>query len=256
MNFILGSEQFPEVPNFLTLLSHYFISNSKSAALLYAWENIFFSIAVALLLSALFYAASRQTKMIPTGLQNFMELIVETTQKALVGIMGPEGTKYVPFLGTLFLYILSMNLFGLIPLMKSPTSSLSVTTALAICVFCLVQYLNIKNMGLKGFFYHLLGSPKNLTGWMIAPLMFPIELLTQLSRPLTLALRLFGNMLGEKILVGFFSMVGAVWLFSLPLQTPALFFALLTGLMQALVFTLLSAVYIFLSVMHTEENNH
>lgn len=250
-----AAQALPEVPNFITLLIRHFVSKSWAGYLL-TWESIIFSFFVAALISGLFYLASRQMKMIPGNLQNFIELVVETLQKIIIGIIGPDGAKFVPFLGSLFIYILTMNLFGLIPLMKSPTSSLSITAGLAICVFCLVQYLNIKNMGLKGFLYHLMGSPKSLTEWLIAPLMFPIELITQISRPLTLALRLSGNILGEKILVGFFALVGAAWLIFFPLQTPALFFGLLTSLMQALVFTLLSAVYIFLSIPHSKENNH
>jgi F-type H+-transporting ATPase subunit a len=146
-----------------------------------------------------------------------------------------------------------MNLLGLVPLMSSPTSNLNITVALAICVFVLVQYLNIRNMGLKGFLYHLAGSPTNAVGWLIVPLMFPIELLTQLSRPVTLALRLFGNILGEKILVAFFAMVGITLLYFFPIQIPFMFLGILTSVMQAMVFTLLTAIYILLSVPHTEE---
>lgn len=249
-----SSTKLPEVPNFITLLSRHF-SSHPFASFLYAWENIVYSFFIAAVLLLIFYFAAKPKKKIPSGLQNFVEMIVENFQSAVISIMGKEGTQYVPFLGTLFLYILTMNLFGLVPLMKSPTSSLSVTTGLALCVFFLVQYLNIKHMGLKGFIYHLLGSPKDLIGWLIAPLMLPIELLTQISRPITLALRLSGNILGEKILVGFFALMGATWLLFFPLQTPVIFFGLLTSVMQALVFTLLSSIYILLSVPHHEENN-
>lgn len=250
-----ATQQLPEVPNLLTLLSRHFLPQHW-ASLLYAWENIIYSLFVAVLIAVLFYFASQQKQVIPTGLQNFMELVVETLQNMVVGVMGPKGKQFIPFIGTLFVYILTMNLLGLVPLMKSPTSSLSIAAGLAVCVFCYVQYLNIKHMGFKGFLYHLMGSPKDLTGWLIAPLMFPIELITQLSRPLTLALRLSGNILGEKILVGFFALIGATWLVFFPLQTPALFFGVLTSVMQALVFTLLSTIYILLSISHNEENNH
>jgi len=178
---------------------------------------------------------------------------VEGISGFITSVLGHDGAKYVPFLGTLFIYILSMNLLGLVPLMASPSSNLNITVALAICVFVMVQYLNIKNMGIKGFIYHLAGSPKNAIEWSIAPLMFPIELLTQISRPITLALRLFGNILGEKILIAFFAGVGVSLLYFFPIQTPFMFLGLLTSVMQALVFTLLSTIYILLSIPHSEE---
>ncbi len=254
MQIILAIDGGPEVPNIITLIYHYF-ANSAWATFLYVWEDIFFSLLVAVFLSLIFYLGTRKKKWIPSGLQNFLELIVETFRHFIIGILGPDGDKYVPFLGTLFIYILSMNLIGLVPFMKSPSSSLSVTIALAVCVFVLVQYLNIKNMGLIGFLYHLAGSPKDAISWIVAPLIFPIELLTQISRPVTLALRLFGNVLGEKILIAFFVVVGTTMLFFFPIQTPFMFIGLLTGVMQAMVFTLLSTIYILLSIPHVEEHH-
>lgn len=244
----------PEVPNIMTIIRDY-LSNYKIAALLYMWEDLFFSFFVAILLCLIFYFGTKKNAWIPSGLQNFLELVVEKFREFILGILGPEGDQYVPFLGTLFIYILSMNVIGLIPFMKSPTSNLSITIALAIVVFVLVQYLNIKNMGLKGFLYHLAGSPKDTIGWIIAPLMFPIEVITQISRPITLALRLFGNVLGEKILIGFFVVVGTMSLFSFPIQTPFMFVGLLTSVMQAMVFTLLSTIYILLSVPHADDHH-
>lgn len=253
MKLFLAIQGGPEIPNILTLLHRYF-SDSALVAFLYKWEDIIFSLSVAVFISLVFYLGSRKKELIPSGLQNFLEWIAETFQNFIIGVLGPDGKRFIPFLGTLFVYILCMNLFGLIPLLRSPSSSLDVTVALAICVFFRVQYLNIKNMGVRGFLYHLAGSPKDTVGWIMAPLMFPIELLTQVSRPVTLALRLFGNILGEKILVAFFALVGVTTLYFFPIQTPFMFLGLLTSVMQAMVFTLLSTVYILLSVPHTEEH--
>lgn len=241
----------PSVPNLITLINDRYRSTDW-AHYLVLWEDIIFSLITALLLSLIFYIGTRKREWIPYGLQNFLEWIAENFRNLVIGILGPDGEKYVPFLGTLFIYILSMNLIGLVPFMKSPTSNVNVTIALAICVFVLVQYLNIKNMGVGGFLYHLAGSPKDLVGWLMVPLMLPIEILTQISRPVTLALRLFGNILGEKILVGFFVVIGTTMLFFFPIQTPFMFIGLLTSVMQAMVFTLLSAIYILLSVPHTD----
>ena len=250
----LMAGQIPESPNLITFIKTYFY-DAPWAATLKHWDSIFFSILIAILLSLVFHLGSRKKELIPHGLQNFLELIVDSFRNFMVSILGPEGEKFVPFLGTLFIYILSMNLLGLIPLMKSPSSNLNITIALAICVFCLVQYLNIKNMGLKGFLYHLAGSPKDTIGWLIAPLMFPIELITQFSRPITLALRLFGNIFGEKILVGFFTVAAITLFYFIPVQMPFMLLGLLTGIMQAMVFTLLSTIYILLSVPHTDEHH-
>lgn len=247
----------PKLPNILTFVERY-IGNSAIAEYLHEWESILFSLFIACAISLVFYLGSQRKEIIPYGFQNLLEWIVDIFQSFVVSVLGPKGEKYVPFLGTLFIYILSMNLLGLFPLMASPSSNLNITVALAICVFVMVQYLNIKNMGLFGFLYHLAGSPTNAIEWLVAPLMFPIELLTQISRPITLALRLFGNILGEKILIAFFAMVGITLLYFFPIQLPFMFLGLLTSVMQAMVFTLLSMIYILLSVPHSKDahTNH
>lgn len=257
MVILMAVKDAPGIPNILTILERH-LGNSYWAEHLRQWESIIFSVFIACAVCLLFYLGSSSKKIIPEGFQNFLEWIVETFRSFIVGVLGSDGEKYVPFLGTLFIYILAMNLIGLVPLMASPSSNLDITVALAICVFVKVQYLNIKNMGIKGFLYHLAGSPTNAIGWCIAPLMFPIEILTQISRPITLALRLFGNILGEKILVAFFAMVGITLLYFFPIQIPFMFLGLLTSVMQAMVFTLLSTIYILLSVPHSEEihTNH
>jgi len=251
---ILAAQGSPELPNVLTLLHRYF-PDSIWASFAYYWQDLVFSFLIGALISIFFLFAIRKKALIPNGIQNFLELIGERFINFVTAILGEDGKKYVPFLGTLFIYILSMNLFGLIPLMKSPSSNFNITIALAICVFCFVQYLNIKHMGFKGFLYHLAGSPKDILGWMIVPLMLPIELITQISRPITLALRLFGNILGEKILISFFAIIGVTLFYFFPIHTPFMLLGVMTGVMQALVFTLLSTIYILLSVPHHDEQN-
>jgi len=249
VTFIAGTE-IPKMPNFLTFLERY-LDNSPWGQFIYNWESIIFSMIIGCIVAFVFYLGSSNREMIPSGIQNFFEWVVETFELFIFGILGKEGKEFVPFLGTLFIYILSMNLFGLVPFMASPSSNFNVGIALAICVFGMVQYLNIKNMGFKGFLHHLAGSPSNTIGWIMAPLMLPIELLTQISRPITLALRLFGNILGEKILVAFFAVMGVTMFYYLPIQLPFMILGLLTNFMQAMVFTLLSTIYILLSVPHS-----
>lgn len=248
----LAAKGVPELPNFLTFLEKY-LGDTPLGKFISNWESIIFSMFIACVISLIFFIGTRKKELIPYGFQNFLEWSVESFQTLVVSILGHDGKKYVPFLGTLFVYILSMNLMGLIPLMASPTSNLNISVALALCVLVMVQYLNVKNMGIKGYLYHLAGSPTNAIGWAISPLMFPIELLTQISRPVTLALRLFGNIVGEKILVAFFTMAGLTLFYFFPVQLPFMFLGLLTCLMQAMVFTLLSTIYILLSVPHSEE---
>lgn len=249
----------PEIPNFITLLYKSF--HADWIVWLHAWESIIFSLIVAVSISLLFYFGTRRRTLIPSPFQNFLEWTIENLRRFIIEILGSDGEKFVPFLGTLFIYILAMNWLVLVPLMKAPTSSFNITVALAICVFCYVQYLNIRNYGFFGFLYHLAGSPKGILGWALVPLLFPIELITQFTRPLTLSLRLFGNVVGEDILIGVFALFGVSLLSSsyvpvgLPLQIPFMFLALLTGTMQALVFTLLSTIYILLSIPQPEEDH-
>lgn len=217
------------------------------------WESIFFSFLVALLISGVAYIGSKNHQMIPRGLQNFLEFLVENFRQVAFNILGDKADQHLPFLGTLFLYIFSMNAIGLVPFLKSPSSSLSISIGMALCVFARVQYLNIKNMSVTGYLYHMSGSPHSVVSWMISPLMFVIEVITQLSRPITLALRLTGNVMGEHALISIFTLLSLA-IFSiegipvgLPIQVPAMLFGLLTSLMQAAVFTLLTTVYILLS---------
>ena len=249
----------PEVPNFFTFISK--TVNPYLGEKLVQWENIIFSLLAAGIISLFFHLGLKNYTHVPKGLQNFLEWVVEIIKKTILEILGPEGEKFIPFLGTLFLYILVMNWLVLIPFFRAPSSSFNVTLGIALTVFAYVQYLNIKNFGFLGFLHHLAGAPKNLAGWILAPMMIILELITQVSRPFTLALRLFGNIYGEDILIGTFSLFGVALLahfqtpIGLPLQVPFLLLAIFTGLLQALVFTYLSTIYILLSIPHSQEDH-
>ena len=125
------------------------------------------------------------------------------------GILGHENARrFFPLLGTLFVYIFAMNLFGLLPLMDSPTSNLNITFALGLTVFVYVQYVGIRGLGIVGYVDHMLGSPRDVLGWMVAPLMFPIHLMGELAKPISLSCRLFGNIFGEDMLLVAFVSLG------------------------------------------------
>src|SRR5206468_273239 len=229
---------------------------------LHEWEVIVFSVLVAFLIILAAWFASRNPRMIPGPFQNAVEALVEALNDFIVGILGPKyGPRYVPFLGTLFIYILAMNLFGLIPFMDSPTSSLNVTVALALVVFVFSQYIGFRELGFVGYFDHLMGSPRSVIGWALVPLMLPIHVMGELAKPISLSCRLFGNIFGEDMLLVAFATHGVTTLsfahspIGVPWQLPFMFLALLTSTLQALVFTVLSTIYILLMLPH-EEHGH
>ena len=145
--------------------------------------------------------------------------------------------------------------------MKSPSSSLNTTVALAICVFLYVQFTGIKNLGIIGYLNHLAGNPRDFITWALVPINLPIHIIGELAKPMSLSLRLFGNITGEDILIAVFVSLGVMALsflnlpVGLPLQVPFIFLALLTGTIQALVFTLLSTIYFLLMFPHEEEKH-
>jgi F-type H+-transporting ATPase subunit a len=191
----------------------------------------------------------------PTGLQNFLEYIYEWLEQLVLGMMGPAGKPYVPLVGTVFLYILSMNMIGVIPGFVSPTSNINCTAALAVLITVSVHCIAIANLGFKGYLLHLCGEPL----WL-APLMLPIHLVSEfLAKPLSLAVRLFGNIFGEDQVVVNLTALGLT-IFQqtyvpIPLQFPLLAFGLFTSFVQALVFAMLTAVYIGLFVAEHGEHD-
>lgn len=247
-----------ELPNIITVLYAYF-GDSPVVQFLHHWENIVFSLLIALMVIVVFAVGTRRREMIPGRLQSLLEMAVEGLTGFIEGILGPRGREFVPFLGTLFLYILTMNLAGLVPGLKSPTSNINVTVGLAITVFLYVQYTGVRRNGIGGYIYHLMGSPKGIT-WAMVPLNIPLHIIEELARPLSLSLRLFGNITGEDVLIFIFATLGVAAIsflhapVGLPLQVPFLFLAILTSTIQALVFTLLSTIYFSLMLPHGEEH--
>jgi F-type H+-transporting ATPase subunit a len=211
-----------------------------------------------LFLGLIVSAATRRRRLVPGRLQNTIELLVEALDNFICGILGPQGRRYVPFLGSLFIYILFMNLAGLVPGMKSPTANLNQTLALALCVFLYVQYTGMRNFGLKGYLFHMAGEPRDPITIGLVPIMLPLHIIGELAKPLSLSLRLFGNITGEDVLIVIFitlgiGMIGFLHLpFGVPLQVPFIFLAILTSTIQALVFTLLSTVYFLMMMPHEE----
>ena len=251
-----GPKKFDTVLSILAKAGH----GTPWGEFIHHYEVLIFSLFVALALSLLAMMAMRSPKMIPGPMQNVAEALVGTVYQQIVDILGPKyGPRYVPFLGSLFIYIFAMNLFGIVPLMEAPTSSLNVTLALALTVFVYVQYSAIKESGPLGYLDHLAGSPRTVIDWALVPLLFPIHVIGELAKPVSLSCRLFGNIFGEDMLLVGFATLGigalsAIGLGALPFGLPIhfifLFLALLTSFVQAMVFSMLSTIYFLLMLPH------
>lgn len=254
-----GHEGRPEIANFITLVNTIFRGEGLAGVLLH-YQAVVYAWLVVGIIALVAYLSSRNRQLVPGFLQNLVEMVVEGLYNFFVGILGPQGKSFVPFLGTLFLYIFIMNIFGLIPGMFSSTSNLNVTLALAICVFVYVQYTGVRRNGLLGYLWHMAGSPRSVIEWVLVPLNLPIHIIGELARPVSLSLRLFGNITGEDVLIAVFVGLGIASLSFLklpvgvPLHVPFIFLAILTSLIQALVFALLSTIYFSLMLPHEGED--
>ncbi|MCP4582859.1 MAG: F0F1 ATP synthase subunit A [candidate division Zixibacteria bacterium] len=257
-----GGGHAPELPNWIEFA--HILFPGPVTDFLWHWHVPIFSVFVWVFLSYFCVKVYRKRTLVPGKLQNFLEFIVDALSNLVVGIIGEGGRKYVPFLGTLFVYIFAMNILGLFPGMFSSTSKLNTTLALAICVFLYVQLEGVKAQGLWGYFYHFMGSPKSTVEWCLVPLNFPLHIIGELAKPISLSLRLFGNISGEDMLLAIFVGLGILitsafhapaWMPGLPIHLPFIFLALLTSFVQALVFTLLSTIYFSLMTHHEEEEH-
>jgi len=240
----------PEFPNVVSLIEKNY-HETLLGGFLRAWENIIFSLIIVAIVSFVAYYASRKKALIPGRLQNAAEMLVEGLDNLVCGILGEKnGKKYLPFIGTLFIYILFMNLFGLIPFMKSATASWSTTAGLSVCVFLYVNYTAVKELGFLGYLDHLAGKPRGVMAFTaVLPLMmFILHTFSELVRPITLSLRLRSNVWGDDILLALFAGFG---LKGFPLLFFNTFLALLSSIVQAVVFCLLSTIY-FALVLNQE----
>lgn len=199
---------------------------------------------VAAFLMLFFGLASRRLQLVPSKRQSFLELIIEAFENLLVDIIGEEGRKYLPMVATIGLFILSCNLLGLVPGFMSPTSKLNVTAGCALMVFVYYHWQGIKTQGLFKYLKHFTGPIP-----LIAPLLLPIEIISHFSRPVSLSIRLFGNIFAEELLI---VIIASIIPFFLPL--PFMAVAIFTSVIQAFVFVLLTCIYIAGAVAHEEEH--
>lgn len=171
--------------------------------------------------------------------RNIFELVVQALQGQLRAIIGPTGERYMTLIGGLFIFIFFCNIIAIVPGFAPATDNLNTNLAMSAIVFLAYNYL--------GFKEHGVGYLKQFAGpilWL-APLMFLIEVLSHLFRPMSLSIRLFGNMFGDHMVLGIFSDL-------VPLVVPVIFMVLgiVVSLIQAFVFAVLTTVYIALAVSH------
>lgn len=217
---------------------------------LFGYDVSFTNSALFIMLSALFiifyFALSfRLNRLVPTRLQMSGEVIYEMITNMLEHSIGNEGRKFVPLIFTIFMFILTCNLFGLIPYGFTVTSHISITFAMAMMIFLLVTIVGIYLHGLKFFSLFL---PRG-TPWWLAPLMIVIELFAYLARPVSLALRLAANMVAGhvllKVMAGFVVSL-AIYLKFLPIPLIVILigFEIFVSILQAYIFAILSCVYL------------
>ena len=193
-----------------------------------------------------------EEELVPTdklSLKNIFQVAVENLLGLMEGIIGPDAKLYFPLIGSLFIYIFINNLMGIIPGFLPATENVNTNFAMSITVFLYYNYVGIKKQGLMNYIKHFFGPTKGLPVAMmwLPVLIFAIEIVSHVVRPASLAVRLFGNITGDHVVLGIFSEL-------VPLIVPIIFFALgiFVSFIQAFVFSLLSTVYIGLAVAHEE----
>lgn len=196
--------------------------------------NVIYSWLVMLILIVAGKLAVGTVKLIPTGGQNFFEIVLGGFEDFMVDVMGEHGRPFFPLIGTLFLYILLMNWMGLIPGMAAPTADINTPLSMALCVFLLTHIVGIKHHG-GHYLKHFLGPV-----WWLAPLMLIIEVISHFSRILSLTFRLFGNILGEDLVGAILILLAGAYFAPLPMMMLGLF----TSFVQAFIFSLLTMLYI------------
>ncbi len=207
-------------------------------------KHVILTIGILIFVPILFKILAKKPSLIPSPIQNIFEVYIEFVDNMIKENMGEKGRKYFPLVAAIGLFVFFGNLLGLIPGLDSSTANINTTAALAILVFLYYNYEGIRKQGFVKYFKHFFGPIK----WM-APLFFVIEILSHLSRPLTLALRLFANMTGGEILT-------LVLIFLVPflVPLPIIFIHFFQVFLQTYVFMILTTVYIAGAVVESEEH--
>lgn len=208
---------------------------------------------ITLVITALgLFVRSRLSVENPGKFQILLEDGVRAVRGMLEQWIGPKGPRYTPLVTTLGLFIIMGNYMGLVPGLMAPTSSINVTLGCALTIWVYYHYQGIKVQGIGPYLAHFAAPPG--APLALAPIMLPIELISHLSRVMSLSLRLFGNVFGEELVIAIlFSIIP----FLVPL--PMMLLGLVTGGLQAFIFMLLSIIYLQGAVAvehHQDEHGH
>ena len=235
-------------------------------------DHVTYTWLVMIILAGVAFMATRRLELVPRGAQNAMEVVLEQIQGMIDDVMGPQGRPYLPFIATLGLFILTANLMSLVPGLAGPTTNLNTTAACALVVFFAYHAIGLRTQGVVTYIKHFMGPV-----WWLAPLMMPIEIISHLARPLSLTLRLFGNMVGGHILLAvIFFLMGLNGLIGWALHgglagalvgglsgVIAIVFTvgflyplkMLVSFLQAFIFVMLTMLYIAGAIEHAEEGH-
>jgi len=195
--------------------------------------------------------ALRHLSLRPGAIQNFFEMVWESLSGLCVQLGGPENVRFLPFYVTLFLFILLSNWIGLIPGFASPTTNVNVNAAMALIVAFSTEFMGVRQKGMLGYARHFCGPP-----YWLFPMFIIIRGLEIITRPLSLTMRLFGNMVAKEIILGVLVYMATLFFFSsdavsklllpvpLILRPAIILLGVLVGVVQALVFSALSMAYI------------
>jgi F-type H+-transporting ATPase subunit a len=198
-----------------------------------AYKHIFYTWVGMAILFGIGFALRGKMKLIPTPVQNVLEVIVGGLEDFTVAMTGEKGRKFFPLLCGIFLYLLALNILGLVPGFDAPTANINTNLGMALFVFILYNLVGLRTWG-PGYIKHFMGPMRP-----IAPLMLPIEFVSHCARPVSLTLRLFGNIRGEEVVLMLFFVLAPI-----VATLPIYFLFLLAKVLQAFIFYMLTMIYL------------
>jgi ATP synthase F0 subcomplex A subunit len=205
-------------------------------------QHVIMALIVLIVVPIIFTIFAKKPSLIPTPIQNVFEIYIEFIDNLIKENMGEKGRKYFPLIASIGLFVFFGNLIGMIPGLESPTANLNTTMALALLVFFIYNFEGIRENGI-GYFKHFLGPVAKMSSRIFVI----IELLSHLSRPVTLALRLFANMTGGELIS-----IVLITLVPFLIPMPVMLIHLIAVFLQTYVFVVLTTVYIAGAITHAE----
>ena len=186
--------------------------------------------ALMIVLTVCCWIATRSFQVQPGNWQAIIESVVQGIEEQIQGILGRDPSPFLPLLGTLFIFLVTANLSGIVPGVRAPTASIETPAALSTIVFLSVHFYGIRIQGLLPY----------LKGYLEPnPIMLPLNILSEITRSFSLAMRLFGNIMSDELVIAIILALAGLFV-----PIPFMAFAILVGLVQAYIFSVLAAVYI------------